>query len=171
MSCHAPGLGIYAELLGAPPKFSDSNGKTIALLGTKKVSWLDWSPVLFCLFVCLIVVHGDSRKRVKSWIKMGPNNKSSLENKTNLYRNKERKERRVREKRICREAMPERGRCSGVPDTKPTFRPLPPPGTDGGVPVPLTSSAVTMAITFAPCSHTICQKSWHVCGRGPWVAM
>lgn len=34
-----------------------------------------------------------------------------------------------------------------------------------------TSSAVTMAITFTPCSHTICQKSWHVCGRGPWVAM
>jgi hypothetical protein len=35
----------------------------------------------------------------------------------------------------------------------------------------LTSSAVTMAITFTPCSHTICQKSWHVCGKGPWVAM
>ena len=45
---------------------------------------------------------------------MGPNNKSSLENKTNLYRNKERKERRVREKRICREAKPERRQCSGV---------------------------------------------------------
>lgn len=27
------------------------------------------------LFACLIVVHGDSRKTVKSWIKMGHNNK------------------------------------------------------------------------------------------------
>lgn len=34
-----------------------------------------------------------------------------------------------------------------------------------------TSSAVTMAITLAPCSHTICQNSWHVCGSGPCVAM
>lgn len=34
-----------------------------------------------------------------------------------------------------------------------------------------TSSAVTIAITFTPSSHTICQKSWHVVGKGPCVAM
>lgn len=34
-----------------------------------------------------------------------------------------------------------------------------------------TSSAVTMAITLTPSSHTICQKSWHVCGKGPCVAI
>lgn len=144
------------------------------LLCLAQQKWAGWTEVwLFfvCLFARLIVVHGDSRKTVKSWIKMGHNNKLSLENKTNLYGNKERKERHIREKRIGRETMPEGGQDSGVTNTKLIFRPLPPPGTDGRAPMPLTSSAVTMAITFAPCSHTICQKSWHVCGRGPWVAM
>lgn len=62
------------------------------------------------LFVCLILVHGDPRKRVKSWIKMGHNNKLSLENKTNLHASKERKEMHVRERRICRETvLPEGG--------------------------------------------------------------
>lgn len=34
-----------------------------------------------------------------------------------------------------------------------------------------TSSAVTMAMMETPCSHTICQKSWHVFDKGPCEAM
>lgn len=73
----------------------------------------------------------------------------------------ERKEMHAREKRICREmVLRKQDRAARSPDAKPIFwPPLPPLGTDGYTASALTSSAVTMAITFAPCSHTICQKS------------
>lgn len=88
-------------------------------------------------FVCLILVHGDPRKRVKSWIKTGHNNKLSLENKTNLYASKERKEMHVREKRICREmVLPEGGWGKQSRRHKAHLLPPAPAGTDGCTAIP-----------------------------------
>ncbi|KAK2501046.1 hypothetical protein MC885_002319 [Smutsia gigantea] len=115
----------------------------------------------------LYMANGNPRKGVKSWVKRGCNNKLPLENETNRCGSKKREQMHAKEKRICREMGPwEGGWGRKDTHTKPPFWP-PTPGTDSSSASPLTSSEVTMAITFTPCSHTICQKSWHVCGRGP----
>lgn len=164
-----PRVGNTGRFTQSSPKFSDSSGKMIALFGTHK--WAGGTEVWS--FVCFILANGNPRKGVKSWVKRGCNNKLPSENETNLCGSQKREQMHAKEKRICRELGPwEGGWAAKTPTQSPPSGPPPTAsGTDGSSASPLTSSAVTMAITFTPCSHTICQKSWHVCGRGPWVAM